>query len=90
MRAVLVSTRDSHTMLKYIYKPLKTLTHPRSTWALARSAMFSLRRPPYENSISSQDSSHPHEVARILITITEILAASAEIQRDSDEVFPAN
>jgi len=39
-------------------------------------------RPPLKNSISSLVSSHPHEVARVLNTITEILAASAEIRRD--------
>ena len=43
-------------------------------------------RPP-NNFLSSQISPHPHEVARVFNTITEILAASAEIIR-RDEVYP--
>ena len=52
--------------------------------------MFS--RPPStsnnRDSISSQLSPHPHEVALVLNTITEILAASAQIINRRDEVYP--
>jgi len=44
-------------------------------------SMFSRGQPPLHNSTSSQVLlSHPDEVVRVLNTITEILAASAEIR----------
>jgi hypothetical protein len=39
---------------------------------------------PLNNSISSQVSPHPHEVARVLNTITKILAASADINQRNE------
>ena len=43
-------------------------------------------RPFYNSNNSSQVSPHPHEVAHVLNTITEILAVSEIIRRD--EVYP--
>ena len=68
-----------------VYKPLATIDHLRPTWTLAQSrtelhdtAMFSRVPRPLNN---SQTSPHPHEVVRVLNTITEIVAASTEINR---------
>jgi hypothetical protein len=85
----------SHTKFKLsVYKcwGRLTLQVPRPTWALARSSDIAMlsrgpARPPRYNSIPSRVSPHPHEVACVLNTITEILAASAEIIR-RDEVYP--
>ena len=66
------------------------MTHPRPICTLAAShasTMLSQGPRPLNNSISSQVSPHPQEVARVLNTITEIMAASAEIIR-RDEVYP--
>jgi len=77
----------SHTKFKLsVYKCWERLTLPRPTWALARSSDIAMlsrgpARPPRYNSIPSRVSPHPHEVACVLNTITEILAASAEIIR---------
>ena len=93
MQAVLVSIATQWQLIfisAYITWSLwgrLTHWHPHPTWTLAEScdtAMFSWGPRPPNN---SQISPHPHEVVRVLNTITEILAASAEINR-RDKVYP--
>ena len=96
-KAVLTSYVHSQFKLK-VYKAADletwiTIIHPRPSptstwsWALAPPAMSSRGPRPPNDSISSPVSPHPHEVACVLNTIAEILAATEIIQRDHEVYY---
>jgi len=61
------------------------LTHSKLQWALYSPEMLSRGPRPLTKNNSVSCPSHPHEVTRVLNTISEILAASAEIVRRDHE-----